>query len=73
MPKVLYLTTAAGPDDVIHEGSIRNVSKEVAQELIDGGFARMVSASEEATAGPSENASGRRGRSKAVSGPDEDA
>lgn len=73
MPKVQYLTTAAGPDGVIHEGTVVNVSKDAAAELIAGGHARSVSASDNVDDGPSENAGGRRGRSRAVSSPDEDA
>lgn len=72
MPKVMYLTTAAGPEGVIREGSIVNVSKEDAKMLIETGHAREVSASEEATVGPSENAQRRRGRQQTISG-EEDA
>lgn len=68
MPRVMYLTTAAGPEGVIREGSIVSVSKDYAEELVAGGYARTVSAAEEATAGPSENASRRRGRQQTVSG-----
>jgi hypothetical protein len=71
MPKVIYLTTAAGPEGVIREGSIVNVPKDEAEMLIETGHARAVSASEEATAGPSENAQRRRGRQQTISGDEE--
>jgi hypothetical protein len=73
MPKVVMLTTAADADGVRHVEKVYTVSKKEAEDLIAAGAARALGASESAVSGASENASGRRGRSNAVSGPDEDA
>ena len=73
MPKVVMITTSADADGIQHAGSVQDVSKKEAAELIEGGFARALTANEEETATASEQATGRRGRSKAVSGPDENS
>lgn len=67
MPRVRMLTVVAGPDYAASPGQVVNVSKQEAKDLIDGGFAVDANA---ADAGPSERATGRRGRSATVSGED---
>lgn len=71
MTKVVILTTSADADGVHHAGQEVDVPADEALELIEGGFARAVEAEERAVAAPPENAGGRRGRSRAVSGPSE--
>lgn len=72
MPKVRMLATAADADGVLHAGSVVNLSKSEAQELVDGGYAtqdvRAVEPSEDEAQEPAEKAVGRRGRTRTISG-----
>lgn len=52
MPKVKYLTTSAGPGGTIQPGRIVKVSKELAQQLIDGHYAVMYEKDEESKVAP---------------------
>ena len=56
MTKVVFDTTAAGPDYAAHAGEVRDLPAKEAKELIDGGYAHAHGASETAEAGPSERA-----------------
>ncbi len=73
MTKVVMVTTSAGPDGTAQAGDVVDVSKAAAKELVEGGFARAVDASDDAAAEPKEKATGRRAASKAVSGPSDKA